>query len=106
MARKSSFIASATSNGRTPLDQIPKDVRDEVLAALEQISKSDGRIRTEFDTEAEANDFMKLAADFAAQHKPPLKVRRSPTRNLPANVVDWRVTRDVPATAAQGGTAR
>lgn len=106
MARKSSFISSATSNGRLPLDQIPADVQKEVLDALEKISKSDGRIRTEFDTEAEANEFMKQAADFAAQHKPPLKVRRSPTRNLPANVVDWRVTRDVPATAAAGGTQR
>lgn len=106
MARKSTFVASATSAGRTPLDQIPDDVKQEVLAALDQISKSDGRIRTEFDTEDEANLFMKQAADFAAQHKPALKVRRSPTRNLPANVVDWRVTRDVPANGQAGGTAR
>jgi hypothetical protein len=105
MARKSTFVPSQTSAGRTPLDEIPADVKTEVDEAYNRIKNSDGRIRTEFGDEAEANEFMKLAADYAAQHKPVWRVRRSPTRGLKPNVVDWRVTADV-ATNGQTANAR
>jgi hypothetical protein len=95
MARKLAFIASTTGGSLIALDDIPQDVKDEMDDAYKTIAKSDGRIRAEFDTEAEALEYCKQAASYCTQHRPVWKFRRSPTRNLPPTTVDFRVTADV-----------
>jgi len=95
MARKLAFIQSTTAGNVIALDEIPQDVKDEIDATYASIAKSDGRIRAEFDDEAEALLYCKQAASYCAQHRPVWKFRRSPTRNLPPTTVDFRVTADV-----------
>jgi hypothetical protein len=98
MARKLQFIPNTTGVALLPLESIPQDVRDEIEEAYQSLKTMDGRIRVEFDTEDEAAIYCRQAASYAAQRpEGAVKFRRSPTKGLPKNVVDFRVTADLPA---------
>lgn len=96
MARKLTFVPTVSGVGLIPMEEIPQDVRDEMEEAYASLSKAEGRIRAEFDNEEEANVYCRQAASYCTQRADgALKFRRSPTKGLPKNVVDFRVTRNV-----------
>lgn len=102
MPRKSTHVPDITGPQRTPLDEIPQDVKDYVESVYAAQRKTPGREHVEYDTEKELNAEWKLMVDYAAQRKAGvLKIRRSPTRNLPAHVMEFRVTADVEANGAR-----
>lgn len=98
MARKATFIQDTTGPVRTPLDEIPADVKkfvDETYAAQRKVP---GRTRVEYDTVDEMALDFKLMADYAAQRPAGiLTIRKSPTRNLPETVADFRIVANVEA---------
>lgn len=95
-----SFIQSTTGPNLIPIDEIPQDVKDFVEQAYEQGRKSDGRVHAEYATENELTLEFRQMASYCSQRKPMLKIRKSPTRNLPANVMEFRVTADIEANGA------
>lgn len=100
MARKLTFVPNLSSGTLIPMDEIPDDVKEEMEEAYTQLSGRDGRIRAEFDTEDEATLYCRQAASYCTQREAGvLKFRRSPTKNLPKNVVDFTVKADLPANA-------
>lgn len=100
MARKLAFVPNISGSALLPMADIPQDVRDEMEETYTQLQGHDGRIRAEFDTEEEANIYCKQAASYCAQRDGGvLKFRRSPTKGLPKNVVDFTVKADLPANA-------
>lgn len=111
MARKSVFVpASANgSNATLPLDAIPDDVKAEMEEAYTTIKANPGgRIRVEFDNKTELALFHTQGASYCAHRvvdgKPaPLRFRKSPTKNLPDTVMDYRVT-DVEETETPAAT--
>lgn len=97
MPRKSS-VAIPDTNGpqRTPLDEIPGELIAYVEAVYEKQRKTPGRERAEYDNEAELKAEFKLMADYVAQRpNGVLGIRKSPTRNMPDNVMDFRITADI-----------
>ncbi len=100
MARTLAFVPNISAGAIIPMADIPQDVRDEMEEAYEQLSGHDGRIRATFDTEEEALLYCRQAASYCAQRESGvLKFRRSPTKGLPKNVVDFTVKADLPANA-------
>ena len=100
MARTLAFVPNVSGSALIPLAEIPEDVQNEMDEAYEQLRGHDGRIRATFDTEEEANIYCRQAASYCAQRESgALKFRRSPTKGLPKNVVDFTVKADLPANA-------
>lgn len=98
MARKSVAIIDTTGPQRTPLDEIPDDVKKFVEDVYAKQRKTPGRERVTYDTVDELKEDFKLMADYVAQRpQGVLKIRRSPTRDLPEHVMDIRITADVEA---------
>ena len=106
MPRQSSVAIPDTDGPvRTPLDEIPDDLKAFVEEVYEKQRKTPGRERTLYDTEKELNDEWKQIVDYAHQRPAGLlKVRRSPTRASslpkglkPETTMDWRVVADVEA---------
>lgn len=107
MARKVTFVADVTGPNFTPLSEIPKEVKDLVEEAYAKIRKTNGRVRVEYDNADElAQDFRLMAAYCAQRTAGVLKIRRSPTRNLPDNVMDFRVTADIEANGQKAGDGK
>jgi hypothetical protein len=106
MARTLAFVPNVSGSALLPLADIPEDVMQEIDDAYENLRGHDGRIRATFDSKEEADIYCKQAASYAAQRPAgALKFRRSPTKGLAENVVDFTVKADLPANAAAGGTA-
>ena len=102
MARKSVSIVDTTGPQRTALDEIPNDVKEFVESVYAKQRKTPGRERVTYDTAEELRDDFKLMADYCAQRPAGiLKIRKSPTRDLAENVMDIRVSADVPANGAR-----
>lgn len=98
MARQSATILDVTGPQRTPLDEIPQDVKEFVESTYEKQRKVPSRERVTYGSEDELKADFKLMVDYATQRKAGiLKVRKSPTRDLPANTMDIRITADVEA---------
>lgn len=99
MARNVSFMPSTTSakDDRLDLEDIPQEIRnecEEIYAALK--SNPNGRMRAEFSTVAELKVYIAQVTAYCVQRPDgPIRFRKSPTRNLPANVMDFRIT-DIP----------
>jgi hypothetical protein len=92
------FIPANQPAGLLALEDIPEDVKDAVDEAYEAIRSNDGRLRVEFPTKEEAQMFCRQAASYATQRpEGALKFRKSPTRKLPDNMVDFRITADLEA---------
>lgn len=102
MSRKSETIVDVTGPQRTPLADIPDDVRKFVEDVYAKQRKTPGRERVSYDTENERNADFKLMVDYAAQRPEGiLVVRRSPTKGLKETQMDIRVTADVVANGAR-----
>jgi hypothetical protein len=102
MARhgKMEFIPATVATGIIPMDQIPQDVKDDFEGAWKEMQKSEGRMRVSFDTKAEALKWTREMASYAANRPGgALRFRRSPTKGLPDEVVDFRITADLEANA-------
>lgn len=98
MARHSVAILDTVGPQRTPLDDIPEDVKKFVEDVYAKQRKTPGRERVTYADADELKADFKLMADYAAQRTAGiLKIRRSPTRDLPDNVMDIRITADVEA---------
>ncbi len=103
MARKNvTFIQTVSGPNLIALDEIPQDVKDFVEDAYKNARKTDGRVHAEYETKAELELEFKQMASYCAQRKAGvLKIRKSPTRNLPDNVMEFRVSADLPANGAR-----
>jgi hypothetical protein len=99
MARmQMTFVPSTSGTGHVPLESIPEDVKADVEEAYGVLRENEGRIHVVFDTETEANLWARQAASYAAQRpNGALKFRRSPTKGLPKNEIDFRVYADLEA---------
>jgi len=101
MPRKVTFIETTTGPNFIALEDIPQDVKELVEEAYAKSRKGDVRTHVEYDDEEELKREFKQMVSYAAQRPAGvLRVRRSPTRNLPANVMDFKVSADLPANAA------
>lgn len=113
MARSTVFVPSANpTKGARPiaLEDVPQDVRDEVEEAYAAMkSNPNGRFRATFDTKAELLQFLAHANAYCANRPEaftvtdengvesvvlggPIRFRRSPSKGLAENVMDYRVT--------------
>lgn len=102
MARKVTQLVDTTGPQRTPLDEIPADVKKFVEETYELQRKTPGRTRVEYDTETELKADFKLMVDYAQQRPAGiLNVRRSPSKGLADNVMDVRITANVEANGAR-----
>lgn len=99
MALNFVYVPNTTQSAKTGLtvDEIPEDVRKDceaVYAALK--SNPNGRMRVEFDDKTKALQWIQVATAYCAVRPDgPVRFRKSPTRNLPENVVEFRIT-DIP----------
>jgi len=89
----------AASSSNLAVSDIPEDVRkdcEQVYAALKQ--NPNGRMRVEFASKTEALQWVAVASAYCKiRPDGAIRFRRSPTRDLPDNVVDFRIT-DIPKT--------
>jgi len=98
MPRKTSFVPNVTGTQLIPLDEIPDDIKQWAEEVYEKIRKTDGRERAAYDNDDEMNLEAKYLASYCAQRPHgALKFRRSPTKDLPAHTMDFRITADVEA---------
>lgn len=99
MPRKTTtFIADTTGPQRIALNDIPDEVKAFVEDTYKQQRTGNGRTRVEYDTADELALEFKQMADYCAQRKAGvLRIRKSPTRNLPDTVMEFRITADVEA---------
>lgn len=97
MARSMALVISETSSfGPAEMDlaDVPQDVRDDVEDAY-KICKANptGRIRGVFETKTELNQFYAQATAYCAQRPAgAIRIRKSPTKGLTDNVMDFKVT--------------
>jgi len=92
------FVPSSSggATGLIPLDQIPQEVKDEVEEIYDTLKDNDGRMRVEFETEAEVKQYAAQVNSYCEQRPVelggPIRFRRSPTRGLAKTFMDFRVT--------------
>lgn len=94
------FIPNAQSKGTASagmsLDDIPQEIRTDVEEVYTALKTNPGRMRVNFDTIAELNQYIaQVTAYCNLRPEGKLRFRKSPTRNLPATTMDFRIT-DVP----------
>lgn len=65
---------SARSRDKAPLDKIDPDVKQAVDEGLEWCKTNDGRLVATFGSQAEADQFLNDARDYASQTKPRVAV--------------------------------
>jgi hypothetical protein len=105
MPRKVSYVPTAPDRGSVatlPVDQIPADVIaevEEIYTALK--ANPNGRMRAEFDSKAELNQYMTQVSSYCLQRTingvaAPLRFRKSPTKGLPETVMDYRISDPAP----------
>jgi len=99
MALNFTYVPNQQTSAASTLavDEIPEDVRNDceaVYAALKQ--NPNGRMRVEFADKAEALRWIAVASAYCKiRPAGAVRFRRSPTRDLPENVIDFRIT-DIP----------
>lgn len=109
MALEFSFIptSAGTTPAATTLDAIPDDVKTDVEEVYNYLKNHpDGRMRTPAFVDADGNADVAAAKRWFAQAQAycrlrpaelggELRIRKSPTRGLPDNIIDFRVS-DMP----------
>ena len=70
---------------------------DEYVEKVYEFQRNNpSRERAEYDTADELKAEFKLMADYVAQRpKGALRIRKSPTRGMPDNIMDFRITADL-----------
>jgi len=102
MPRQTLTVIDTTGPQRTPLDEIPADVKKFVEDTYAKQRKTPSRERVTYDTVDELRADFKLIADYVAQRPAGvLKVRKSPTKGLKDNQMDIRFTADLEANGAR-----
>lgn len=89
------FVPNTSTSGASlvPIDDIPTDVITDIEAIYDNLKVADGRFRAEFDNEVEALQFVRYATSYCAQRPAgAIRFRRSPTKGLQKNVIEFRVT--------------
>ena len=98
MARTIIYIATKVSSGESgthlALEDIPQDIRTEVEEAYAGMKANPyGRFRASFDTAEEMATYIAQVTAYCAQRPAgAIRFRKSPTRNLPDNTMDFRIT--------------
>lgn len=94
-------VQSKTSAGAgLNLEDIPEEVRKDVEEVYAALKTSPGRMRVSFETLADLNLYVtQVTAYCNLRPAGKIRFRKSPTRNLPATTMDFRIT-DVPADEA------
>jgi len=90
---------SAAGSSNVTVDEIPEDVRKDVEAVYAALKTNpNGRMRVSFKSKAEALQWIAVASAYCKiRTEGAIRFRRSPTRDLPENVIDFRIT-DIPKT--------
>lgn len=101
------FVASASPSAPKSLTlaDVPQEVRDACEESYEALKTNpNGRLRAEFDSKQELLQFCTLAATYC-ENRPAgrIRFRKSPTRNLPDNAMEFRISD--PLTASDEATA-
>lgn len=101
------FITTATNAAGVSLglDDIPQDVKDDVEEVYAYLKANPtGRMRTPaFASKTEMLTWVALVQAYCAVRPAGvLRFRKSPTRNLPENVMDFRITDPLPDNGAEG----
>lgn len=91
------FIPTATASGGTAylaLENIPQEIQDEVEATYAGLKENpNGRMRVAFDTAEELAEFVNQVISYCAQRPAgAIRFRKSPTRGLPATMMDYRIS--------------
>lgn len=104
MPRSIAFVPTSADGSAATLDidEIPADVKaevEEVYAALK--ANPNGRMKATFDTKAELDTYRTQVISYCVQRTvdgvaAPLRFRKSPTKNLPETVMEFRIG-DIPA---------
>lgn len=106
VARTIAFVPTLTNNGGSvivPLASIPQDVKDDLEEAYEALKANpSGRFNVVFGDKKEAHQFETWAKSYCAQRtivdpagdvvEAPIRFRKSPTKGLPANQIDFRIS--------------
>ena len=92
---------TSAASGLT-VEEIPEDVRKDCEAVYEALKANpNGRMRVEFANKTEALKWIAVAQAYC-KIRPggEIRFRRSPTRDLPDNVIDFRIT-DMPKSGTE-----
>lgn len=94
------FIPQATSKSSGPrilsLDEIPDEVKKDAEEVYEALKTNTGRMSASFGSVVELNTYVAQMKAYCDQRpNGAIKFRRSPTRNLPATTMEFRIT-DIP----------
>lgn len=99
MALNFTYVPNTTQSAKSDLtvEEIPEDVRSDVEAVYAALKANpNGRMRVEFEDKTKALQWIAVATAYCKiRPDGAIRFRRSPTRNLPDNVVDFRIT-DIP----------
>jgi hypothetical protein len=83
-----------------PFDQIPDDIKTEAEEIYAALKANDGRMKVEFDTKQEVDEYANLLTSYCLQRPAelggPIRFRRSPVKGQAENVMDFRITDPLP----------
>jgi len=102
------YVPTATAAGGTSaltLEDIPQDIRDDIEEVYAYLKTNPaGRMRTPaFPTKTEALAWQALATAYCKLRPGgEIRFRKSPTKGLPENVFDFRVTDLLPDNGSEG----
>ena len=90
---------STANSSSVTVDEIPEDVRKDVEAVYAALKTNpNGRMRVTFANKTEALQWIAVASTYCKiRTAGPIRFRRSPTKGLAENVVDFRIS-DIPKT--------
>lgn len=96
MARSIAFVPTTSSSvtALVALEDIPQDVREEVEQAYTALkSGAVGRFRAKFDSPEELRVYVTQVTSYCEQRpEGAIRFRKSPSKGLPPNVMDFRIT--------------
>lgn len=93
------FVPTTTKAGSIliPLEEIPEEIKAEVEAMYAGLKANpNGRMRIAFEKAEEVGEYVLQVTSYCEQRpEGAIRFRRSPTRNLPDTMVDFRIS-DLP----------
>ena len=96
MARHVAYVQSLNTGAVAPLalDDIPKDIRDEVEEMYAGLKANPaGRFRATFDTVEEMAIYTRHVTSYCTvRPNGAIRFRKSPSKGLPENVMDFKIT--------------
>lgn len=89
------FIATTKASSATDLtlDDIPDEIKTDVEQTYELLKTQQGRVRASFPSAGEAEKYVTLVKAYCdLRPNGAVRFRKSPTRNLPAGTIEFRIT--------------